>query len=142
MGFVEKNADPVDLNVNKVLSKSGLSVISSLFEYKPPKPAAKAPPSTRGSVAGRKNQLGKQTICVSFLEQLDDLVATLGESNPRYVRCIKPNSNFSEVEFHSKDSNRQLRCAGMLEAIRIRKAGYAVRIKMGEFVQRYKTIFG
>ena len=30
----------------------------------------------------------------------------------------------------------------MLEAIRIRKAGYAVRIKMGEFVQRYKTIFG
>jgi myosin heavy subunit len=30
----------------------------------------------------------------------------------------------------------------MLEAIRIRKAGYAVRIKMGEFVNRYKTIFG
>jgi len=30
----------------------------------------------------------------------------------------------------------------MLEAIRIRKAGYAVRIKMNEFVNRYKTIFG
>lgn len=30
----------------------------------------------------------------------------------------------------------------MLEAIRIRKAGYAVRIKMAEFVGRYKTIFG
>lgn len=143
MGFVEKNADPVDLNVSKVLSKSELGVIASLFKYEKPKPAAKAAArTTRGSIAGGANKLGKQTICVNFSAQLDELVATLGESNPRYVRCIKPNSNFSEVEFHSKDSNRQLRCAGMLEAIRIRKAGYAVRIKMGEFVQRYKTIFG
>ena len=143
MGFVEKNADPVDLNVSKVLSKSELGVIASLFKYEKPKPAAKsAARTTRGSIAGGANKLGKQTICVNFSAQLDELVATLGESNPRYVRCIKPNSNFSEVEFHSKDSNRQLRCAGMLEAIRIRKAGYAVRIKMGEFVQRYKTIFG
>jgi len=30
----------------------------------------------------------------------------------------------------------------MLEAIRIRKAGYAVRIPMFEFVSRYKQIFG
>jgi len=30
----------------------------------------------------------------------------------------------------------------MLEAIRIRKAGYAVRIKMAEFVSRYKQIYG
>jgi len=30
----------------------------------------------------------------------------------------------------------------MLEAIRIRKAGYAVRIQMKEFVARYKHIFG
>ena len=33
VGFVEKNADPVDLNVDKILSKSELSVISSLFKY-------------------------------------------------------------------------------------------------------------
>ena len=30
----------------------------------------------------------------------------------------------------------------MLEAIRIRKAGYAVRIPLGEFANRYKQIFG
>ena len=69
MGFCEKNADPVDLNVDKVLSNSELSVISSLFKYSKAKTAAKTPPGgTRGSVAGRKNQLGKQTICVNFLE--------------------------------------------------------------------------
>jgi myosin heavy subunit len=27
LGFVEKNADPIDLNINKILSKSDLSVI-------------------------------------------------------------------------------------------------------------------
>lgn len=73
---------------------------------------------------------------------MNELIKTLSESNPRYVRCIKPNNNFSPDEFNSIDSNRQLRCAGMLEAIRIRKAGYAVRIPMLEFVSRYKQIFG
>jgi myosin-5 len=69
IGFVEKNADPVDLNVNKVLAKSELSVISSLFKFTKAKTAAKPPPGgTRASVAGGKNQLGKQTICINFLQ--------------------------------------------------------------------------
>lgn len=149
-GFVEKNADPVDPNVTKVLSKSTLGIIASLFKYEKPKPnkgVQQAPQRGARMSIGRgsmtnANKLGQQTICVKFSSQLDELVATLGESNPRYVRCIKPNNNFTYDEFNSHDSNRQLRCAGMLEAIRIRKAGYAVRIKMHEFVQRYKTIFG
>ena len=133
--FVEKNADPIDLNITKILSKSEIGVISHLFKYDKPKPAkAGSKPPPRGSIGSNAGKIGKQTICVNFSAQLDELVATLGESNPRYVRCIKPNNNFTYDEFNSHDSNRQLRCAGMLEAIRIRKAGYAVRIKMHEFV--------
>jgi len=40
----------------------------------------------------------------------------------------------------SKDTTRQLRCAGILEAIRIRKAGYAVRRKHKEFFNKYKLV--
>ena len=35
-----------------------------------------------------------------------------------YVRCIKPNGNKRPNELDSLDVLRQLRCAGMLEAIR------------------------
>jgi myosin V len=54
------------------------------------------------------------------------------------VRCIKPNSKFSPDAFDSKDVCMQLKCAGMLEAIRIRKAGFAIRIDNQEFCRRYK----
>ena len=98
--------------------------------------------SSIGGAAAKGQGIAGQTIAKQFAEQLSELISTLSESNPRYVRCIKPNNNFSCTEFNSIDSNRQLRCAGMLEAIRIRKAGYAVRIPLGEFANRYKQIFG
>jgi myosin-5 len=110
--FVEKNADPIDLNITKVLSKSTIGVIAHLFKYDKPKAGAKgakapARGGPRASVTGgNANKIGKQTICVNFSAQLDELVATLGESNPRYVRCIKPNNNFTYDEFNSHDSNR------------------------------------
>ena len=114
LGFVEKNADPIDLNISKILSKSDLSVVAHLFKYEKPAAGGKAPPrgtvTSRGSMISKSasavGKIGKQTICVNFSAQLDELVATLGESNPRYVRCIKPNPHFSEVEFDSRDSNR------------------------------------
>lgn len=67
---------------------------------------------------------------------------TLKESCPRYIRCIKPNSKFSPSIFDSMDVGKQLKCAGMLEAIRIRKAGYAIRVTMDDFAKRYRAILG
>jgi myosin heavy subunit len=44
--------------------------------------------------------------------------------------------------FNSIDVCNQLRCAGMLEAIRIRKAGYAIRVTQDDFSKRYKAVLG
>lgn len=63
---------------------------------------------------------------------------TLRKSSPRYVRCIKPNNRFTPTDFDSGDVLKQLRCAGMLEAIRIRKAGYSIRIMFKDFNRRYR----
>ena len=49
---------------------------------------------------------------------------------------------FSPDNFDSYDVGKQLRCAGMLEAIRIRSQGYAIRVEMEDFVKRYRTVFG
>ena len=42
------------------------------------------------------------------------------------------------MDFDSHDVLKQLRCAGMLEAIRIRKAGYSIRIIFKDFIRRYR----
>lgn len=65
---------------------------------------------------------------------------TLRKSSPRYIRCIKPNPVFTPHDFESIDVLKQLRCAGMLEAIRIRKAGYSIRIIFKDFNRRYRPV--
>ena len=61
----------------------------------------------------------------------------LNASNPRYVKCIKPNSVKKPQIFDSIDVSAQLLSAGVLEAVKIRKAGYSVRRTKEEFVKRY-----
>lgn len=62
----------------------------------------------------------------------------LNLSIPYYIRCIKPNNNKKSKEFDSLEVMRQMRYAGLLEAIRIRKAGYEIRIKHEDFVKKYR----
>lgn len=94
------------------------------------------------AVAGRGSTSDKikgpqGTVSSTFREQLDGLVSDLNRAHPRYIRCIKPNADKAAREFDSLDVLRQLRCAGMLESIRIRHAGYAVRRPFREFAIRY-----
>lgn len=90
-------------------------------------------PATQTSLKG--NTLSNQ-----FIMQLNELMTVLDQSCPRYIRCIKPNSKKSPEIFDSRDVNRQLKCAGMLEAIRIRKAGYSIRRDIIEFCKRYRIL--
>ena len=58
-----------------------------------------------------------------------------------YIRCIKPNGLIKPDIFESFEVCRQLRCAGMLEAIRIRKCGFPVRRTYDTFCKMYKNLF-
>ena len=73
-------------------------------------------------------------------QQLQSLVTTLGATNPQYVRCIKPNSTKSSFGFEEELVIAQLRYSGMLETIRIRKAGYSVRVPFEQFLEKFKML--
>ena len=64
----------------------------------------------------------------------------LSQSNPRYVKCIKPNSEKKPKILDSNDVMDQLLCAGVLEAIKIRKQGYNIRRTKEEFYNTYKIL--
>lgn len=60
-------------------------------------------------------------MCVLFLlgvrvpSQLDDLVAQLGQTEPHYIKCIKPNSGKTPGGWTSPLVIEQLRYSGVLE---------------------------
>ncbi|KRX06758.1 P-loop containing nucleoside triphosphate hydrolase [Pseudocohnilembus persalinus] len=83
---------------------------------------------------------GHFTVSYYFREQLKNLIEKLEKSQPYYIRCIKPNDKKLPNEFDSFNVLRQLKCAGLIEAIRIRKAGYSIRREHLQFLKRYKVL--
>ena len=64
----------------------------------------------------------------------------LGQSNPYFVRCIKPNIKKVAGDFNSDTVLAQLKYSGMMETVRIRRSGYPVRRPFGDFMFRYNML--
>jgi hypothetical protein len=62
------------------------------------------------------------------------------KTKPHYIRCIKPNEEKQPSLFDGVHILQQLRCGGVLECIRISKAGYPVK-KIGGKIKHNKKLF-
>ncbi len=58
-----------------------------------------------------------------FKKQLAELMTQLQMMEPHYIRCIKPNNANRPTLFDGPNVLHQLRCGGVLEAVRISCAG-------------------
>lgn len=80
------------------------------------------------------------TVSAQFQQSLHSLMDTLNQANPFFIRCIKSNANKVPNEFDEETVQRQLRYTGMLETVRIRQAGFNVRLTYEEFIQLYRML--
>uniref|UniRef100_A0A452V8R7 Unconventional myosin-X n=1 Tax=Ursus maritimus TaxID=29073 RepID=A0A452V8R7_URSMA len=127
-GILEKNRDTFRDDLLNLLRESRFDFIYDLFEH----------------VSSRNNQdtlkcgskHRRPTVSSQFKDSLHSLMATLSSSNPFFVRCIKPNTQKMPDQFDQAVVLNQLRYSGMLETVRIRKAGYAVRRPFQDFYKR------
>jgi myosin-5 len=62
---------------------------------------------------------------------------TLNTTEPHYIRCVKPNAVLKPGIFENDNVLNQLRCGGVLEAIRISCAGYPTKRAFDEFLDRF-----
>lgn len=122
-GILEKNRDTFSADLNQVIAESGSKFLLHLFDKE-----LKMGEETRK----RSPTLGNQ-----FKKSLDLLMLTLNQCHPFFVRCIKPNDFKKPLMFDRELCVRQLRYSGMMETIRIRRAGYPIRHTFEAFVNRY-----
>jgi myosin heavy subunit len=75
-----------------------------------------------------------------FKRQLKELIKVIDDTKTHYVRCIKPNDLNKELLFNREKVCDQLRYCGVIEAIKVARSGYSVRMKHNEFINRYRMI--
>ncbi|KAE9604686.1 putative myosin ATPase [Lupinus albus] len=73
--------------------------------------------------------------------QLQSLMEILNSTEPHYIRCVKPNNVLKPGVFENVNIIHQLRCGGVLEAIRISCAGYPTRQTFYEFLNRFGVLY-
>lgn len=65
-----------------------------------------------------------------------DLTTSCFLQEPYYVRCIKPNDVKSPLLFEQERCRHQVEYLGLLENVRVRRAGFAYRQTYPRFLQR------
>ncbi|CAM9491761.1 unnamed protein product [Scytosiphon promiscuus] len=82
----------------------------------------------------------KATVSNAFRSQLDDLVAQLSETEPHYIKCIKPNADKAPGGWTGPLVIEQLRYSGVLEVVRIRREAFPMRVTYKQFYRRFGTL--
>eukprot|EP00063_Salmo_salar_P046400 XP_014021235.1 PREDICTED: unconventional myosin-X-like [Salmo salar] len=131
-GILQKNRDTFRDDILNMLKDSRLDFVYDLFE----RVGSRNGEETMKMGTARR----KPTVSSQFRDSLHSLMNTLSASNPFFVRCIKPNMNKNANMFDPEVVLNQLRYSGMLETVKIRRAGFPVRRTFDDFYSRYKMI--
>ncbi|XP_060020737.1 unconventional myosin-Ia [Lagenorhynchus albirostris] len=123
--FIDKNNDLLFRDLSQAMWKAQHPLLRSLFPEGDPKQASLKRPPTAG---------------VQFKGSVAILMKNLYSKKPNYIRCIKPNEHQKRGEFSSELVAVQSRYLGLLENVRVRRAGYAYRQAYGSFLERYRLL--
>lgn len=83
------------------------------------------------------SSLSRASVGSQFASQLRVLRESIEKTSPHYIRCLKPNDDLTPFNFVPSIIADQLRCAGVLEAVRVSRIGFPQRYTRELFVQRY-----
>ncbi|KAI0188483.1 P-loop containing nucleoside triphosphate hydrolase protein [Xylaria flabelliformis] len=133
-GWLEKNKDPLNDNITRLLAASTDKHIANLFAD-----CADAD-EVNGNPRSRVKKGLFRTVAQRHKEQLSSLMTQLHSTHPHFVRCILPNHKKRPKQFHAPLVLDQLRCNGVLEGIRIARTGFPNRLAFREFRQRYEVL--
>ena len=139
-GFLDKNRDTLRQEIMDTLATSKKTFVAALFSTDTHTSDDHAQLTLSRSFGGRRPGSKVPTIISQFHQSLTELLGTLEQCHPFFVRCIKPNVSKASREFSDDLILAQLRYLGMPETIRIRRLGYPVRFTFEEFYSRFRLL--
>lgn len=125
-GFIEKNKDTLYQDFKRLLHNSKNIHLSEMW-----------PEGAQDIKLTTKRPLSAGSL---FQRSMVELVNALKKMEPFYVRCIKPNYIKSATVFEDELVEHQVRYLGLLENVRVRRAGFVYRQRYDKFLLRYKMI--
>ncbi|XP_067328163.1 unconventional myosin-Ic isoform X1 [Anolis sagrei] len=122
-GFLDKNNDLLFRNLKEAMCNSENPILTQCFD--------------RTELTDKKRP---ETAVTQFKTSLSKLMEILMSKEPSYIRCIKPNDAKQPGRFDEVLIRHQVKYLGLMENLRVRRAGFAYRRKYEVFLQRYKSL--
>nr|XP_028563911.1 unconventional myosin-Ic isoform X1 [Podarcis muralis] len=122
-GFLDKNNDLLFRNLKEAMCNSENPIVNQCFD--------------RSELTDKKRP---ETAVTQFKNSLAKLMEILMSKDPSYIRCIKPNDAKQAGRFDEVLIRHQVKYLGLMENLRVRRAGFAYRRKYEVFLQRYKSL--
>ncbi|KAL1501336.1 hypothetical protein ABEB36_006675 [Hypothenemus hampei] len=121
--FIEKNNDLLYRDLRESMCSSSNGIIRSVFLQQE-----------------QQSKKRPETAVTQFKNSLNNLMVILRDKEPSYIRCIKPNDAQRPSFFDSEIVRNQVTYLGLMENLRVRRAGFAYRRTYELFLQRYKCL--
>ncbi|PRP79831.1 putative myosin XI [Planoprotostelium fungivorum] len=136
--FIDKNKDYIVPEHITIMERSTQAFVAGLFGnfFKNDNQQ-----QGKGSGTGGGSKSSQfVSVATQFKDSLNQLMDSIRMTSPHYIRCIKPNMQKKPLLFDKPMVLSQLRSGGVLECIRITKAGYPTRKTYETFAPRYKIL--
>merc|ERR1712154_368328 len=116
--FLVKNMESVHPDTAKMMKKSKSVLVREIGSSGP---------------KGRK----KKSVTAVFWSGIKTLMKNLNATEPYFVRCVNPNMQKSSTIWTESVVEHQLRCGGLVEALKVLKLGYPTRVPYSTLYDRY-----
>merc|ERR1711997_581118 len=93
-----------------------------------------------GDKKKKKKGGGAKTVSSVYLVQLNDLMTTLHNTEPHFIRCIVPNTHKQPLVVETELIMQQLTWNGVLEGIRVCMLGFPNRMLYPDYKARYAIL--
>lgn len=123
-GMTDKNKDQLLKDLLNLFGASQNTFVHEIFPNEVNQDDKRRPPTAGDKIKASANEL----------------VDTLMQAQPSYIRTIKPNENKSPKEYNHENVMHQVKYLGLQENVRIRRAGFAYRQTFDKFVERFALL--
>ncbi|XP_044227142.1 unconventional myosin-Ih [Thunnus albacares] len=123
VGFLDKNNDLLYRNIKDLMCQSKNAIVRECFSCVDP-----------------DSRRRPETVATQFKSSLLKLTEILVAKEAWYIRCLKSNESKQPGQFDEALIRHQVKYLGLMEHLRVRRAGFAYRRKYEVFLKRYKPL--